>query len=412
MINDPLNEKTLEPAALQAALDGIERGKGPWRPRVSLAFERELESEFLRHRAESVLVLQRLAIVIGLLLYAIYLAHDATHSRYYSDPMIWGTLMAFAAPGNTALFVATFLRNPWRYTLTIARFGALFHTAGMLLVSGLSATRGGAGLYEFLILQLLYDFFLLGLVWSEANILALLTVVTAPVLMLALKQDAQQVFNYAFFVSATAVLGSIGCHLQERSQRQSWLRAQLLQQLSERDSLTSVFNHRAFYSRGDRLIRHARREGRYVAVLGVDIDYFKRFNDMYGHIAGDECLRQVANVVSEHARRPLDMAGRLGGEEFAIFLYDTNRASALSRAEDLREAVKTLHMPGKVRITVSVGVATATPLDAITMEGMVGQADVALYRAKHDQRDCVREWADNKNKPTLQLVSAPGGGSA
>lgn len=408
MTNDPLNEKTLEPAALQAALDGIVRGKGPWRPRVSLAFEPGLESAFLRHRAESVLMLQRLAIVIGLLLYAIYLTHDAMHTRYYSDPMIWGTLMAFAAPGNTALFVATFLHDPWRYTLTIARFGALFHTAGMLLVSGLSATRGGAGLYEFLILQLLYDFFLLGLVWSEANILALLTVVTAPVLMMVLKQDPQQVFNYAFFVSATAVLGSIGCHLQERSQRQSWLRAQLLQQLSERDPLTSVFNHRAFYSRGDRLIRHARREGRYVAVLGVDIDYFKRFNDMYGHIAGDECLRQVANVVSEHARRPLDMAGRLGGEEFAIFLYDTDRASALSRAEDLREAVKTLHMPGKVRVTVSVGVATATPLDAITMEGMVGQADVALYRAKHDQRDCVREWADNKSKPTLQLVSAPG----
>ena len=84
---------------------------------------------------------------------------------------------------------------------------------------------------------------------------------------------------------------------------------------------------------------------------------------------------------------------------------DTTRQNALARAEFLREAVKALQIPGKVRITVSVGVSTATPLDSVTMEAMVGQADVALYRAKHDQRDCVREWADNKVRPSLQLVS-------
>ena len=103
------------------------------------------------------------------------------------------------------------------------------------------------------------------------------------------------------------------------------------------------------------------------------------------------------------------LAGRLGGEEFAIFLYDTNRANALSRAEDLREAIKALDLPGNVRVTTSIGVATATPLDAVMMEAMVGQADVALYRAKHDQRDCVREWADGKSKPSLQLVGTNNG---
>lgn len=402
-----LSETTLEPARVQAALDQLEQGKGRWRPVLSLAFEGELEQGFLRHRSESVLILQRIAVVLGMLFYAVYLAYDLAHGRHYADPLIWGTLMAFALPGNLALFIATFLKEPWRYTLTFARVGALFHTAGMLLVSAMAASRGTQTPYEFLIIQLLYDFFLLGLVWSEANVLALLTVATAPMVMMMMQQGPEGIFEFTFFVVVTALLGSIGCHMHERAQRTSWLRAQLLQTMSERDPLTGVFNHRSFYSRGDKLIRHARREGHYVAVLGMDIDYFKRFNDVYGHLAGDECLRQVAAIVADHARRPLDLAGRLGGEEFAVFLYDTNRTSALSRAEDLREAVKSLHMPGKVRITCSVGVATATPLDAITMEGMVGQADVALYRAKHDQRDCVREWAENKNKPTLQLVSSP-----
>lgn len=400
-----LLENTLEPTGVQAELDRLESGRGNLMRRVALKFDSKLEPSFLRHRAESVLMLQRLAMVIGMLLYSVYFAHDFATTRLYADPYVWAAMTAFAVPGNLALFVATFMREPWRYTLKVARIGALFHTAGMLLVSGFAATRGTEIPLEFLTIQLLYDFFLLGLVWSEANLLASLAVVTAPILMMILQRSPLQIFELSFFVTSTAILSSIGCHLQERAQRVAWLRAQLLQSMSERDPLTGVYNHRSFYSRGDKLIRQARREGRSVAVLGVDIDYFKRFNDVYGHLAGDECLRQVANIVSEHARRPVDLAGRLGGEEFAIFLYDTNRANALSRAEDLRESVKTLHIPGKVRITVSVGVSTATPLDSVTMEAMVGQADVALYRAKHDQRDCVREWADNKVRPSLQLVS-------
>lgn len=405
MRHDLLSDTTLEPSGVQAELDRLDGGRGSIARRVSLAFAGALEPAFLRHRAESVITLQRLAMIIGMLLYSCYFAHDYFTVRKFADPEVWGLMVAFGVPGNLALFIATFLRDSWRFTLIVARVGALFHTTGMLLLSAMAAARGAEIPLEFLIIQLLYDFFLLGLIWSEANVLALLAVATAPMLLLTLERNALEIFDFTFFLASTAILGSIGCHVQERTQRVAWLREQLLQSMSERDPLTGSYNHRTFYSRGDKLIRQARREGRNVAVLGVDIDYFKRFNDVYGHLAGDECLRQVAAIVSEHARRPLDLAGRLGGEEFAIFLYDTNRASALSRAEDLREAVKALHMPGKVRITVSVGVAAASPLDSVTMEAMVGQADVALYRAKHDQRDCVREWADNKTRPSLQLVS-------
>ena len=103
------------------------------------------------------------------------IAPQVTLWNQQGSQVIWGTMMVFAVPGNLALFIATFLREPWRYTLTVARVGALFHTAGMLLLSCLAAMRGTVVPFEFLIVQLLYDFFLLGLVWSEANVLAGLT---------------------------------------------------------------------------------------------------------------------------------------------------------------------------------------------------------------------------------------------
>lgn len=410
-------EKTPDPDSVQKALEAMEGPrKGVKKPRMTLEFEQDLEQGYLRHRADSVLLLQRIAIALGMVFYMVYMGHDAWFGeRRYADPLIWGTLMAFAAPGNIALFIATFLKDPWRYSLPIARMGALLHTVGMILCSYLGSQRGMEEPFQFLIVQLMYDFFLLGLVWKQANLLALLTVIAAPVMSIMFKQSAAATFDFAFFVTVTAILGSIGCYMQERSQRLAWLRAQLLQQLSDRDALTGTYNHRAFYARSERLIRQARRDGAAVAVFGIDVDHFKRFNDQFGHLAGDECLRRVAAVVTEHARRPLDLAARLGGEEFAIFLYDVSRSNAMARAEELRDAISRLVLPVDAAVTVSIGVATATPLDPISIEGMVGQADVALYRAKREHRNCVREWAETRAAPLYLAASSstvPGSASA
>tara|TARA_R110000787_G_scaffold42983_18_gene105390 strand:- start:2453 stop:3691 length:1239 start_codon:yes stop_codon:yes gene_type:complete len=405
MKRDFASDVNYDPLRVRAELDRLS-SKGPtWFSSLLLSFSGALEHGYLKHRALSVLTLQRIVVVVGMVLYSIFMVHDAATIQTFSSPLLWGTLMLFAMPGNIALLVASYMKEPWRYTLNIARLGAWFHTFGMLLVAGLAASRGVDVPFEYLMIQLLYDFFLLGLVWSEASVLALLTVIAGPLLMVLVRISPLQIFEISFFLGSTTLLGSIACFLQEKTQRIAWLESQLYQGMSERDPLTGTYNHRSFYSRGDKLLSQARREGRPAAVLGLDIDYFKRFNDVYGHLAGDECLRQVARVVIDHARRPLDLAGRLGGEEFAVFLYDTDRANALSRAEDLREAIKKLEMPGHVRVTCSIGVACATAADHLSMEEMIGNADTALYRAKNDERDCVREWSDGKEKPSLQLVN-------
>lgn len=385
------------------ALDRLERHEKRWWQPRALVFGGTLEQGFLRHRAESVLLMQRMVILLGMLFYGTYLLYDSLTAGRFADPVLWGTLLAFAVPGNIALLTVSFFKDAWRYTLTIARMGAWFHTFGLLLVASLAAQRGIDTPYEFLIIQLIYDFFLLGLIWTEASVLAMLTVMAAPALMAVVGLRPADIIELGFLMTMTAVLGATACYMQEKAQRLTWLRGQMYQTISERDPLTGLLNHRSFYSRGDRLMLQAQREGHAVALFVIDIDHFKRFNDVYGHLAGDECLRRVANVVQGHARRPLDLVARLGGEEFAVFLYDAKRASALSLAEDLREAVKNLSMPGHVPVTVSIGATSVLPVEDKSIEDLVGNADVALYRAKNDQRDCVREWSENTTS-TLQVV--------
>lgn len=117
MRHDFLADNTLEPNGVQAELDRLDSGRGSVPRRLSLAFAGNLEPAFLRHRAESVVTLQRLAMLIGMLLYSAYFTHDYLTARKFSDPQVWGLMVAFAVPGNLALFIATFLRESWRYTL-------------------------------------------------------------------------------------------------------------------------------------------------------------------------------------------------------------------------------------------------------------------------------------------------------
>jgi diguanylate cyclase (GGDEF)-like protein len=138
------------------------------------------------------------------------------------------------------------------------------------------------------------------------------------------------------------------------------------------------------------------RGGQTLAVLMIDIDHFKSYNDSFGHIAGDSALRRVAETLREFARRPLDLAARYGGEEFGIILFDLTRADVEDVAERLRLAVAQESdrvagdEPGRaVTITISIGVAIVAPQLDHTPRGAVQLADEALYEAKRSGRDRV-----------------------
>jgi len=162
--------------------------------------------------------------------------------------------------------------------------------------------------------------------------------------------------------------------------------------LAELDGVTGVYNHRHFRTLLDQEVERARRGDRPVALVMIDIDDFKRFNDTYGHQAGDEVLRHVAQTVARVLRRS-DVVARYGGEEFVVLLADAGAPEAVRVAETIRaEVEKTPVTPAgmlrPLQVTVSLGVASF-PADAINGPDLVAAADRGLYQAKRTGKNRV-----------------------
>ncbi|WP_404786820.1 diguanylate cyclase domain-containing protein [Altericista sp. CCNU0014] len=162
---------------------------------------------------------------------------------------------------------------------------------------------------------------------------------------------------------------------------------QQLTRLATLDGLTRIPNRRRFDEHLDAMWRQMVREEDWIAIAIGDVDFFKAYNDTYGHLAGDRCLQQIAETLRQCCYRPLDLVARYGGEEFSIVLPQTNLAGALSLAERLRVAIDTLKIPHSGSevdgiVTMSFGVAAARPDVNMWADLLLEATDAALYKAK------------------------------
>lgn len=167
-----------------------------------------------------------------------------------------------------------------------------------------------------------------------------------------------------------------------------------LQNRADNDPLTHILNRSGFSGRLDELIPMAVRHQIPVAVIMVDIDYFKQYNDTYGHMAGDECLKKVAEALASHIHQEKDLICRFGGEEFQILLYGIRPEDATLVSDRLRQAVADLKIPSANQsaspyVTISVGVCCCVPLSMESFPAMVQAADDELYLAKNQGKNIV-----------------------
>ncbi len=166
-----------------------------------------------------------------------------------------------------------------------------------------------------------------------------------------------------------------------------------LQRLSMTDGLTGIANRRLFDDMLEREWRRCLRLKKPMSIVMLDVDLFKKFNDAYGHQAGDDCLKMVAKEIARAAPRAGDLAARYGGEEFVMILGETDEDGARWVANRISQNVAKLQLPHKDSphhvVTVSCGVSSVLPSEKLTVDQLVKSADNALYLAKHQGRNTV-----------------------
>ena len=189
-------------------------------------------------------------------------------------------------------------------------------------------------------------------------------------------------------INPAIVKARVRIHLELKRQRD------ILQRISMIDGLTGIANRRRFDEALEREWRRCHRSDSPLSLILVDVDFFKNYNDHYGHLAGDECLKKVAAAMADQNRRAADIVARFGGEEFACLLPDTGADAAHAMAVRLGEAVAALAIPharsdAAGHVTISLGVATLIPGEGDVASSLIDQADRGLDHAKQNGRNRV-----------------------
>lgn len=297
-------------------------------------------------------------------------------------------------PASLFLVWASWGAHYERIYLPVARL-AVPACAVAAAVGVANHTQGHADQFYFLTTYSIALFFLGGQLFRE-SLLATAALIIAHGTALAYLGDSPA--SIAYFVAALTITGAAGAFVYrgvERQLRTSFLERALMGEMVARDGLTSLKNRGAFEDDFPRMWQQALRDRRSLALMLIDVDHFKAYNDRYGHQAGDRALRRVAQVVKNFARRPLDIAARYGGEEFVLALFDMSGDHVRELADQLRGAIADLDIQHESSltapvVTASIGVAVVGPRTGKSPEGVVRIADEALYEAKRSGRNAVR----------------------
>jgi diguanylate cyclase (GGDEF)-like protein len=302
--------------------------------------------------------------------------------------------MLVMIPALLVCLGASFSEHRHRFYPPLSLAASLVIGLSVVTVQVAAETGGASIMLPCLELTAIFIYFMGGLTFYNAlgsNVVILLAYIAAGA---ELGLPGRQFGFDALSIVAANVFCASVAYMHEKTSRQRFLEAALLSEMVARDGLTGIQNRRMFDQHIHRAWQQAQRDSQRIAVLLVDIDCFKDYNDRYGHQAGDECLRAVAVSLSQCARRPLDFVARYGGEEFAVILYEASREYVAEVLTRIQRSIAELNIPHEAsrvasRLTVSIGAAFVLPGPNRTHEGLIQLADEALYSAKEQGRNCV-----------------------
>jgi diguanylate cyclase (GGDEF)-like protein len=361
----------------------------PW-----LTFTDELEQEFRRTHFDASLAHIRINLSLAIAMTVAFAAMDhAVMGRELNRiPSMLQWLLV--TPVLLISLGASFSRNSHRIFPPLALMAATILGLSVAAIEILATLGGVSFLFPYLLITAVFIYFMGGLPFYRALAVNGIVLFGYLAVGISLQLPGREFgYNALAFAAVNGVCAWI-VYMHEKTSRRSFLEEALLQEMVARDGLTGIQNRRMFDQHIQRVWQQGMRARQRIAVLLLDIDFFKDYNDRYGHQAGDECLRAVALCLSQCARRPLDFVARYGGEEFAVVLYDASRDYAAGVLTRIQRSVAELNISHEAsavasRLTVSIGAAFVLPGSERTYEGLVQLADEALYSAKEQGRNRV-----------------------
>ena len=362
-----------------------------------LRFAPETEAEFQTYFIQRSLPRARWATAIYLTLVAVV---TAINMRGAMTPItetilqpVYLLRLGVACPALVLILAATVIPELHRFYQWIAAIAVIVTGTSVMIMSGLAAAAGQTVFQMGDVLVVVYATLFLGLLFRPMMVAAIALMASFVIIGWYLGVPRENLIFASSVVFATTLMSVLSAVRMERLLRANFIENRMLNDIAERDGLTGLYNRRMFDSLTNRLWLQARRNRESLQVILVDIDHFKAFNDLYGHQAGDACIRRVANIIARAAKRPFDFCARYGGEEFALVLYAPSGEDPTALPEQIRRdtmAMGVPHVHADIKVlTVSIGSATAEPDSKRSLAGLIQSADEALYRAKQLGRNRV-----------------------
>jgi diguanylate cyclase (GGDEF)-like protein len=356
-----------------------------------MRFAPALETRYLRERLLESRTLIRVASACGVALASLRAIEEAVERTWI--PVLWVGLILVIA---SSIFLAVVSWGP-HFERLYPKWSMLIVPARNALIAAQVAAAAARGQTEMLIVMpitFIGPFFFLGLPLRTSLVCTAITSISylGCVTLFGLPPEVALRSDVLLFGGVIACV--IAVWNLEKTSRRAFLKGGFIAELAQRDALTGTRNRRVFDEHLQQLWQQGIDTGRPMAILLIDIDHFKAYNDHYGHQAGDQTLCRVAHAVQKLIYRPNDILTRYGGEEFAVILYDVNDTEARGTADRICRTVAELNIDHRAsrtaaRVTISVGVAAIQPTTDRTPRGALQLADQALYEAKVRGRNRV-----------------------
>ncbi len=376
-----------DPGACRSAPDAAKLQDGT----ANSTFSPEFEAEFVRARLWDNRTLIRVVCTLAVLLAALRITELALGGVSHLAQL---TGVAVVLMASIALAGIAWSPAFERIYLPVATIIVPIRNALAAALIGATAAYGQPELLMLLPLMVLGPYFFLGLSFRAANVAVALTVQSFVVSATIFEMAMPTLIRSSLLLIVAAAGCAIAARQLEKWSRKSFLESHLLATHAHYDALTGLKNRRVFDEHLSRVWQQAIDDRRSIAILLIDVDHFKAFNDNYGHQAGDRTLKGIARTLRSLVSRPLDLVARYGGEEFVVILFDIDACGAEALANRMRGAVgeHTVSNPAPkagTAVTISIGVALVEPSPDRQPDGALQLADQALYVAKVRGRNRV-----------------------